>query len=181
MTSFEKAFQYTLGNEGKYSNDKNDSGGETCWGITISEARRHGYMGDMKLLPIELAKQIYRSDYWDFNKSDAIALKNENIAIEIFDTAVNCGAMTSAKMFQEALNFLNCNQKYWSDIVVDGAIGPKTMAIYNDLNSTSLKYLYNILNIEQGARYLEICRKKLTQEDFIRGWCNRVDLIKVYS
>ena len=34
MSVFEKAFSHTLGLEGKYSNNPNDTGGETMWGIT---------------------------------------------------------------------------------------------------------------------------------------------------
>ena len=33
MTNFEKAFAHTLGLEGKYSNNPNDTGGETMCGI----------------------------------------------------------------------------------------------------------------------------------------------------
>ena len=41
-TRFDKIFSYMLFVEGGYSNDKNDKGGETTWGVTKDEARRNG-------------------------------------------------------------------------------------------------------------------------------------------
>ena len=44
--NFEKAFTHTLGLEGKYSNNPNDTGGETMWGITKALTIRYGYHED---------------------------------------------------------------------------------------------------------------------------------------
>lgn len=40
MSNFDDAFTYTIGNEGGYSNDPNDSGGPTNFGITIGDLSR---------------------------------------------------------------------------------------------------------------------------------------------
>ena len=45
---FLKFFNYILLVEGSYSNDKNDKGGETKYGITKERARECGYKGNMK-------------------------------------------------------------------------------------------------------------------------------------
>ena len=42
-TRFLKFFNYILLVEGSYSNDKNDKGGETKYGITKERARECGY------------------------------------------------------------------------------------------------------------------------------------------
>lgn len=46
MFIFEKAFTHTLGIEGSYSNNPNDTGGETMWGITKALAVHYGYSGN---------------------------------------------------------------------------------------------------------------------------------------
>lgn len=59
MRNFDKAFVELLGNEGSYSNDPHDPGGETMWGITIAVARENGYVGAMKDMDQSIAKTIY--------------------------------------------------------------------------------------------------------------------------
>ena len=43
MERFERIFDYLLRVEGGYSDDKNDKGGKTKFGITEEEARKYGY------------------------------------------------------------------------------------------------------------------------------------------
>ena len=88
MMDFDTAFNRLLGFEGGYSNDAADPGGKTRFGITEAEARRHGYEGDMKSLPLETAKAIYRPSYWDACKCDELP---EAIRYAVFDAAVNSG------------------------------------------------------------------------------------------
>ena len=54
-----------VGEEGGYSNNPADPGGETMWGITKRVAVAHGYQGEMRDLPRETAVGIYRMSYWD--------------------------------------------------------------------------------------------------------------------
>ena len=64
MKDFNEAFDALIGNEGGYSNNAADPGGETMWGITKRVAVASGYMGQMKDLPRETAKQIAKKNYW---------------------------------------------------------------------------------------------------------------------
>ena len=48
--------------EGDFVHDPDDQGNETRFGITVATARRNGYMGDMRELPIEKAKEILSAD-----------------------------------------------------------------------------------------------------------------------
>jgi lysozyme family protein len=50
--------------EGRYVNHPDDRGGATCYGITESVARAHGYAGGMRNLPRAEAAAIYRRLYW---------------------------------------------------------------------------------------------------------------------
>jgi lysozyme family protein len=177
MTSFEKALAQTLNFEGGYSNDPQDSGGETMYGIIIAEARNYGYLGEMRELPLETAKQIYRKNYWDINHCEEISEWNEPIAFEVFDTGVNMGTRIAAQFFQMAINVMNKDGRLYSDIAVDKIIGPTTLMTMRKLGSESDKRnVLKILNILQGARYLSICESHKSQEKFIRGWLSRVAL-----
>jgi len=80
--SFEKAFQLTVGLEGRYSNDPNDPGGETAYGIS----KRYHPDVDIKNLTLDGAKAIYLSDYWIPAKCDTAPYPMD---ICLFDSQVN--------------------------------------------------------------------------------------------
>ena len=65
MNSFDRAFDLLIGNEGGYVNNPKDPGGETNWGITKTVAVANGYTGDMRTMPKETAKCIYKKMYWN--------------------------------------------------------------------------------------------------------------------
>jgi lysozyme family protein len=83
--SFDRAFQIVVGVEGGYSNDPQDPGGETKYGIS----RRAYPKLDIKALTLEHARVIYEQDYWNAAGCDRIS--NPVLAILVFDCAVNQG------------------------------------------------------------------------------------------
>lgn len=188
MGDFNSSFDVTMGHEGGYANNPRDTGGETIFGITrrdhptstiwIKVDKYKTAYGLAKAIPLmnadaeikSLAKAIYKTSYWDVNKLDQI--KDNAIAAEIFDTGVNMGVGTAAKILQEGLNLTNNAGKLYPNIVVDGAIGPKTLELVN--KHTRLKLLLNTINLLQGERYLNIMRKNESQEEFWASWCSRV-------
>jgi lysozyme family protein len=60
MTAFDSTFDRLIGNEGGYSNDPADPGGETNWGIS----KRSYPNVDIKKLTKDGAKAIYLMDFW---------------------------------------------------------------------------------------------------------------------
>ena len=72
MDRFEKIFDYLLKVEGGYSNDKNDRGGKTKYGIIESEARKYGYKGEMRDMPLDIARDIYNKKYYHRNGLDTL-------------------------------------------------------------------------------------------------------------
>jgi lysozyme family protein len=171
MVNFDKAFDIVLGFEGGHSNDTDDAGGETKYGITKETARAHGYQGDMKALTLDDAKKIYKSAYWDALNLDLVV--DAQAAREAFDIAVNMGVGTAGKFIQHALNLLNRNAASWPDIAEDGVIGTQTLTVLNDLQAKDLASFYKALNALQGKRYIEICERDPRQEKFFRGWLLR--------
>ena len=68
-------------------------------------------------------------------------------------------------------------QTNFSNIVVDGKIGPITLSTLQKIKSdTDKKAFVKILNIMQGSRYIEIMERNETQEVFARGWFSRVSI-----
>ncbi|MFX4427878.1 glycosyl hydrolase 108 family protein, partial [Acinetobacter baumannii] len=77
--------------EGGYVNDPLDSGQATKFGITQAVARSYGYQGEMTDLSLEIAREIYKKQYWLEPRFDQVNLISPTTAEELFDTGVNCG------------------------------------------------------------------------------------------
>ena len=173
-TAFQKAFVHTVGVEGGYSNDPADPGKATKFGITERVARENGYQGDMRDLPLEFAEGVYRAKYWELIHLDVVSTLSEPIAIELFDTAVNCGVAFAAKSFQQALNAFNREQRDYEDIEVDGLIGPATVRALRGLLALrgveGEQVFLTALNTLQGAYYIQIAERRPASEKFIYGW-----------
>jgi lysozyme family protein len=183
MSNIKEQFIFAIiEREGAYSDNKNDSGGKTRWGVTERVARRHGYRGEMRHLPKATAFDILANRYWDGLSLDEVAALSIPIAAEVADSAVNCGARRAAEWLQRSLNVFNRNAALYSDIRVDGDIGPQTLqALRRYLQSRADDQgewvLLRALNVLQGAHYLTLAERREKDEVFVFGWLkNRVVL-----
>ena len=179
MNIFDRALKHTLGIEGDFSDDPSDSGGATKWGITESVARAFGYSGPMRNMLVSVAKAIYLQNYWELLKLDSIAESSEDVALEMFDTAVNCGVGFAGKSLQRALTAFNRNERDYPDLVVDGVVGRMTItALRAFLDKRGLKgetVVLRALNGLQVGKYIELVESRAKDERFIFGWIlNRV-------
>jgi lysozyme family protein len=187
MADFLPAYDITLGHEGGYSNHPHDAGGETWKGIARSSwpkwegwyfvdvaKAQEGFPGSLQRHARldELVQTFYEKNFWKKLMLDQI--DSQRVANELFDTAVNMGSGTAIKMLQEACNLLNRNGRDFPDLNVDGIMGAKTLWASRNANE---RKLFNTLNILQGERYIEICRKNPTQEVFFNGWLNRIEIM----
>lgn len=174
MTAVDVAIEVTIGKEGKYSNNPDDSGGETMWGITKATARKHGYHGAMIDLPRTLAVLIYREEYYLDPGFDKVAQYSQSVANELFDTGVNTGPGLPAHWLQRCLNLLNQQEKLWEDLVVDGDIGQATLSALSSMlkhrKSQGELVLLRMLNSMQGAHYIKLGEAREKDETFIFGW-----------
>lgn len=175
--TFVAALKHTLGIEGDYADDAADSGGKTRWGITEAVARAFGYAGDMRDLPLNVAKTIYHENYWTLLHLEQVATLSDDVALELFDTAVNCGTGFAGRSLQRALNVFNQGGTRYPDLVVDGLIGRMTIASlrgYLDYRGAEGELvLLRTLNSLQGCRYVEIAETREKDERFIYGWMLR--------
>jgi lysozyme family protein len=167
---FEKAFKKTLQVEGGYVDHPDDPGRATNFGITELTARNLGYHGDMKELTINMAKDMYYKAYWKNHYYHRI--NNENIAMEMFDQAVNMGPKTANKNLQKAYNLLT-----FDTIQEDGIIGPETLEAVN--NHAKPTALFNLLNGYQIMHYIKLAERNDKFKSFIAGWVNkRIEIIR---
>jgi len=170
---FQQALKHTLEFEGIFSNDQDDRGGKTKYGITENVARGYGYTGEMMNLPLDLVEQIYKKDYWNKLKLDQISIYSVAIALKVFDIAVNCGVHRASRWLQQAVNCLSHN----TPLVVDGVIGDDTIVKIKTLrHHLDIITIVKMLNIYQGQHYIDICSKNETQKKFIKGWFRRIEI-----
>lgn len=118
MANFEEAYQRTCKFEGGWVNNDGDSGKETYkgisrvanpnwggWAIVDSYKKKSNFPknldSDKKLQA--LVKECYKTNYWNPVWGDRI--KNQKVANDIYDTAVNMGVGTSIKLSQRQFGF----------------------------------------------------------------------------
>lgn len=160
--------------EGGYVDDSSDSGGKTNYGITEAVARSYGYDGDMRSLPRKTAFEIYTARYWDAMLLDRVEVISGLIAGELADTAVNMGVSRAGTFLQRSLNALNDKGQLYSDVMVDGAIGNRTLEALGLFiarrGDEGMIVLHRMLNALQGAFYVELAERREKDERFIYGW-----------
>lgn len=99
--NFDVAITALIDNEGKYSNNPADPGGETMYGITKRVALKHGYTGNMRDLPLDLAKSIAKAEYWDACACDELA---DKLDFQVFDASYNSGPERASTWLAQAQN-----------------------------------------------------------------------------
>lgn len=179
MTLFNELIDEIIEIEGGYVDDPNDSGGKTKAGITETVARAYGFQGKMQDLPDSLIRQIYREKYWNPLQLDQIERICPAIVREMLDTGINQGIGRAGEYLQLSLNALNREAKDYSDVKIDGDIGPATLdalqAFVTKRDGQGQVVLLRALNCLQGAFYVNLSQNRQKDENFVFGWLlNRV-------
>jgi lysozyme family protein len=140
--NFEPALAYALQNEGGYSHDANDPGGETYrgisrvtfgtwegWAIVDQEKARPAFPDSLAQNAIleTLVAQFYQANFWKFG-----GVIDPRVAVKLFDSYVN-RPTTSVRCLQLALNALQAGP-----VVADGKYGAQTEAHVNAADPTKL-------------------------------------------
>ena len=95
-SGFARAFAVVIGEEGDYSNDRADPGGETKYGIS-----KRAYPNvDIANLTLEGARALYARDYWTPAACDRMG---PALALLVFDAAVNNGIHKAVPWLQTAV------------------------------------------------------------------------------
>lgn len=198
MSNFKISYAQVVGIEGVYDNDTNDTGGETVFGISRnnfpnwagwsivdqyksqfgagSTAFLNALSGDQRIA--ELRETWYKDNFWDKLGLDSI--NDYSLAYEIFDQSVNLGVGKTTQLLQQALNALNYNYQFGSDLVVDGAVGPATRQRLMDVgnNSKYTEVLRKAMDGLQVGWYINLGNSNSGRSNYrkyVRGWLlNRI-------
>ncbi len=165
MADFNKALPFILNNEGGFTNDPNDSGGATNYGLTITDLIDSGYVNPdietIRDLRMPQVQNIYRILYWDKLQLDAVL--SQKIATLVFDQGVNRGIRTITRDIQR-LGLLR----------PDGIMGPKTLNYINQTVESSL--CKNLIEVAKQS-YRAIASNNPKDKVFLNGWLNRCDAL----
>lgn len=170
--TLERAIDFTLAEEGGWSNHPEDSGHETNFGITLAVFQGLGRDADLDgdgdvdaqdlaKMSKTMARDIYRRLYWQGDN-----FRNEALAIKHFDIGVNAGKAKANELLQRAYNDM-MGQKMLEE---DGKLGPKTQAAVNAADPNKLLYQ---LCLTQAAFYRSIVAAKPAKAVFLAGWLAR--------
>ena len=151
MTAFERALKFTLRWEGGFSDNPADPGGRTDHGI--AETFHPEAWADGKVTPEEAA-DIYRTSYWDAVEGDRLP---EDLAVAMFESAVNPGVTASIMFLQAALG-----------VGVDGVAGVKTWLALEKANEPLAQ---RVADMRTG--YFIAKGMRGSKRVFLRGWMNR--------
>lgn len=176
MANFDISILKVLKHEGGWVDNPNDPGGETNFGISTGFIRKENVTaaelgidpltmfkpGYLKPMTVDAAKAIYRRCFWDRGGYGNIS--DQNCATKVFDCAVNCGLDRANKMAQQTANALGAK------LVVDGNLGPKSMAAINSLDPT--QFLLG-MKAQMENHYNAIVVKNPKLGIFLKNWLKR--------
>ena len=182
MTNFDWAVQCVLHHEGGWTDNPNDPGGATNFGISLRYLQARGDLdgdglpdgdmdgdGDVDVDDIRAidsgdAIELYRTGFWLPNMLDRV--RSELVATKIFDMAVNMGSRQAWKLVQRSAN------KLGSDLTVDGLVGGFTISAVNSYLRSDYD-LVNVIRDRQANFYETIIERKPKLATFRLGWRRR--------
>jgi hypothetical protein len=164
--NFDKSINLMLGLEGGKTNEGTDRGGKTNYGITQftynAWNKKHKFpKRDVFTITPDIAKQIYKEEYWNLIKGDQLP---KNVANAILSMALTDGPQDSIKFVQKMLGVEP----------VSGVMGPITLGkILEKTKNGDADFARAILN-KQIDRY----QKDEQASTYGKGWTNRVEKVK---
>lgn len=158
MADFSQAIDFVLENEGGYSNNPADPGGETNFGLSRAQ---YPHL-DLKTLTREDAVTIYQRDYW---QAQFDAFSSQRIATKVFDACVNLGPTQAIRMLQLALGSIQAGP-----IIADGKLGPETTA---HVNAADEDTLIDEFKARLAKFYCDEAVKGTGKNGFVMGWMRR--------
>ena len=163
--NFSACVKRLLAHEGGYGNHPSDPGGPTNFGITIHDYRKHvspnGTATDLRAMPVDVAKTIYRTKYWDALRCDELA---SGLDYAAFDYGVNSGTARAAKVLQRIVGRASVHDR----------IDAETLAL---LRARDPKALIAAVCDERAA----FLRRLKTWPVFGVGWGRRVADVRAVS
>lgn len=170
--NFEYAVSFVMKNEGGYSDDPDDAGGTTKYGVSMNLVKELVDLGEINLSPHEIfnfvrdlskkdAKAIYRKFFWIPNNYGQIV--SPDVAAKCLDMSVLFGAGTANRAIQRATR-----AAVGTELKEDGIIGPRTL---NAISCCVIVVLIAVLKSEMAC--LARSSKARNRDKYIKGWLER--------
>lgn len=177
---FDDAVRGVLHQEGFFSNDPDDPGGITVWGISLRFARRIGDMNpdtipdldlngdgkidaiDIRLMTPQSAVKIYKEVFWDpypYGRLPGV------VSAKVFSLAVNTGPHQAHILLQRA-----CRACSDDRLIEDGILGLNTLRVAKGCYQPAL---LAALRSEAAGFYRLVAKKNPKSRKYLNGWLNR--------
>lgn len=141
-----------LKSEGGYTNDPQDTGGPTNFGITINDYRMYinkkGTAEDVKNMTVAQAKAIYKKRYWDAVDGDNLP---SGVDYTVFDYGVHSGVARAKRILAQFRS------------------------------ETDNEVLINKINDERLHFLMALCASKPGYDKYRKGFTNRVSRVRADS
>ncbi len=181
MTDVHDIAREIVAREGGFVNDPDDPGGATKYGVTLATLGRLGLdltgdgkvgEADLRRLGRDQAVEIYVEHYF---RRPRIAHLPEALHPPVFDMYVNAGT-NAVKVLQRLLNEMG------SDLAVDGAIGPMTVAAAHRAAGADPALLADAYGIARRNYYYALADARPASRKYARrrdggkgGWITRAE------
>jgi lysozyme family protein len=182
MADFDLAVAFTFANEGDYANVAGDPGGPTRFGITLETMKAalgaradlngdgHVDADDVRALPREEARRIYRQVYWD--RPGFGFIRDQRIATKVFDMGANASPHVAVVLLHRAIcHAAPAGVEHPRD---DGDLGPRTLAA---LAACDPDVVLAAFVSEQKGFYLRCIEHDPVKAKFKSGWLARADAL----
>ena len=180
MDEFSEMLSRTLVHEGlgKLTNDPQDKGGKTKWGVTFLLARKYGY--DVTVLTQEQATDVYRQEFYN---ALPVQGQYENLFPDvrvkwvIFDASVMSGVNRSLCFIGQALGLTNPGIFVLKNTSIEDRNAALQSLIVAAVEYTrSYTWATEFLDAysrAREARYRAIVAAGSTQGKYLNGWVSR--------
>lgn len=176
---FDRAHALTAQWEGGLSDDPDDRGGVTNYGVSLAflkdlEAEPRGLTLLRSVgLPLpasqetvlavtpDSAKAIFRAVFWEW---PGVSRLPPLLAVVVYVFGVNAGSGQSVKLLQKALG-----------VASDGIIGQDTLHAANDASDYAAAM--DVIDWQE-TYYLNIVTSRPSQNKFLNGWLNRTNALR---
>ena len=183
---FEKSINFVLKHEGLYSNNKNDKGGSTKFGISLRylealykkdpismqglDLNKDGVINDYDIYNMRKSEaiEIYRKYWWDAYGYGKIS--NQKLATKLFDISINIGQRRAHLLFKKALR----KNIFFKKVSLDEKLEYNTIVNVNRLCYFVCDSLIKDFELEVIEFYNDLVDKNPRYKTFIKGWINRV-------
>jgi lysozyme family protein len=125
---------------------------------------------DIRNITIAQASKLYERDFW--NPIHLSEFEKQDIATEIFDTAVNCGVGVGGNIVIRLVNIFGP-----AHYKLNGKVNSEQVEWINKFTRKKANRItfYRALNVLQGERYLLIIERNPKMAKYSNSWFSRVN------